>query len=106
MHFGGGSRRGSPRLILDDVSDISQAPLPIAAPVPPQAAQQTQQGEPQTTELPLETLTPPPASKDPEEKKTTAAAPSGSNVRKQLFEPPFAVEQEPPTKKAKGDDPN
>ena len=41
VHFGGGSRRGAPRLILDEVCDVLQVADPTAAPTPHAATHQT-----------------------------------------------------------------
>ena len=96
VHFGGGSRRGAPRLILDDVSDISQLPVVITTPAKPAVTQETQPAEPQTAEIPMEILTPPPASADPEEKKATGVPRGASSTRRQLFQGPSAAVAAPP----------
>lgn len=109
VHFGVGSRRGFPKLVLDHASDADPPMLP---PVFTQqtlatssAVAKTPDPKRDVTKLSLEKLTPPLVSSEPAEKKEHPKEAGSPNAKKQLFEDPTEEADTAKAKRPKIDDP-
>ncbi|PWA39096.1 Helicase, C-terminal [Artemisia annua] len=99
VHFAVGSRKGTPMLVLNHVSDARTPLLLQLEGVESSKFTETESEENTFTEVATETLTPPPLSTEATEKKNSTEKTESSGAKKQLFEGISEHEEGPSAKK-------